>query len=145
TAGRRRAADERDRDLPRRHVLLLARALRLQAHPDGAGAAARDRGRQAVGALRGVPMKVLDGHFALYRDKYGVDGLFSLNDKREAVLLLTDEPPLQMLYDHFKAEKAEDDPIPSEQKLRNILKRWKRETDKLAEEPAPFCFGDDDR
>ena len=89
-----------------------------------------------------VCIPVLDASFSLLRSLDGTERVFSVNDRREATLLLEEAPLKKVLHDNLKERFGE---VPPDQLLHRSIVLWKKETAALATEPQPFCFKGDTR
>jgi putative DNA primase/helicase len=85
---------------------------------------------------------VLNKYFALYRGSDGIERLFSVNERREVALQLSDNLVRQVVHDQVK-EKAGK--IPTARYLEAAVDVWRRETAPIKDEPEPFCFENEDK
>ena len=92
-------------------------------------------------ALLEICAPVLDQQFALLRAGDGTERVFAVNARREVTLLLDEAPLHQAVYDLLKAKYGI---LPGEGVESRAITIWRRETEKLWQEPEPFAFAGDE-
>lgn len=107
----------------------------------GAALAARmENGVRSVSRSLQLYLDTLNAGFALFRYPDGTEKIFSVNEKREATLLLSETHLMQALHD---AHKKEFQSFPDDSWLEGGIELWKKECVCLTEDPTPFSFKGD--